>query len=239
MAENWGQAWVGHIEAMNLDDVGLDRGRNYALSEWRLELEVDPGVAGIEARAGRRVAYRASLLVPVLSDAEWERVVGVIANNTAATAALLDGALDMSLLDAAEAAGVGLLPNTVTSSCDCRHQGALCRHVGAVVYLLGDAIEADPFELFRLRGRDRAALVTAVSAARGPLGEEHPEGTELATISVDREPGDLPDPPTAPASVAPMAPFPTDPPATAPFTAEGLRRLADAGAARALLLLKQ
>ncbi len=238
MASNWGQAWVTHVEGLNLDAIGLDRGRNYAMSEWRLELEVEPGLASTDARAGRRVVYEARLEVSVLTEAEIAALVGVIATSTAATAALLDGALDLSLLTGASAAGVELLPESVTASCNCRHQGAVCRHVGAIVYLLGDAIEVDPFELLRVRGLERSALVQAVSAARGGVTAGHPEGTELASAAFEREPGDLPNMPPVPQSAGQMAPFPTEPPPSAPFSAEGLRRLGSDGARRALELLQ-
>lgn len=238
MGNNWGDAWVNHIEDMDLDAVGLDRGRNYAMSEWRLELEIEPGLASTDARAGRRVVYEARLKVDVLTPSETETVVNVIAKSTAATAALLDGDLDMTLLPAAASAGVELLPNDVTATCDCRHQGAVCRHVGAVVYLLGDAIEADPFELLRLRGIDRTDLVKAVSAARSGAAPEIPEGTELASAAYKREAGDLPNPPAVPDSAKPMPPFPTDPPPSAPFTADGLSRLGADAAQRALARLQ-
>lgn len=239
MANNWGEAWIGHVEGLNLDEVGLDRGRNYAMSEWRLELEIEPGVASTDARAGRRVVYEARLEVPLLTPEEVQVIVGVIANNTSATAALLDGDLDMSLLSASARAGVDLMPKFVTASCDCRHQGAVCRHVGAVVYLLGDAIEADPFELLRLRGIERTSLVKAVSAARGGAAPEIPDGTELASVSFERETGDLPNGPAVPETSKPMAPFPTDPPPSAPFTSEGLNKLGEDAAERALAFLQR
>jgi uncharacterized Zn finger protein len=195
-------------------------------------------LASTDARAGRRVVYEARLEVPVHTEDESATLVELIANNTAATAALLDGALDLSLLDIATKSGVDLFPNKVTASCNCRHQGAVCRHVGAIVYLLGDAIEADAFELLRLRGIERSGLVEAVSVARGGMTPANPEGTELASAAYEREPGDLPDAPPTPKTTGKMAPFPTDPPASAPFSAEGLQRLGADAATRALKQLQ-
>ncbi len=239
MANNWGEAWIKHIESMDLDAVGLDRGRNYAMSEWRLDLDIKPGLASTDARAGRRVVYEARLEIPVLTEEEIDKIVSVIANNTSATAALLDGDLDMTLLGAAANVGVDLLPGSVTATCDCRHQGAVCRHVGAVVYLLGDAIEADPFELLRLRGLERTDLIKAVSAARSGAAPEIPEGTEIASTAYAREAGDLPNQPDVPATARAMPPFPTEPPPSAPFTADGLARLGADAAERALALLNR
>jgi uncharacterized Zn finger protein len=239
MANNWGEAWVNHVEGLDLDEVGLDRGRNYAMSEWRLELEIEPGLASTDARAGRRVVYEARLHVAVLTPEEIEVIVDVIASSTSATAALLDGDLDMSLLSASAKAGVDLMPPSVMASCDCRHQGAVCRHVGAIVYLLGDAIEADSFELLRLRGIERTSLVKAVSAARGGAVPEIPDGTQLASAAFQRETGDLPNAPAVPENFRPMAPFPTEPPPSAPFTAVGLGKLGADAAERALAFLKR
>lgn len=239
MTDNWGQAWIAHVTDLKLDAVGLDRGRNYAMSEWRLELELAPGVASTDARAGRRVVYEAKLEVPVLTEDEVTTIVGVIAGSTSATAALLDGDLDLALLKSCSKAGVELLPSTVKALCNCRHQGAVCRHVGAIVYLLGDAIEADPFELLRVRGIERNALVKAVSAERGGVAQEMPEGTELASVAFGRVPGDVPSAPRIPTKAGEMSPFPTDPPPSAPFSAEGLRKLSKDAANRALELLQR
>jgi uncharacterized Zn finger protein len=39
----------------------------------------------------------------------------------------------------------------------------VCKHVAATCYLLGEQFDEDPFLLFRLRGRDREALLAGLA----------------------------------------------------------------------------
>jgi uncharacterized Zn finger protein len=55
----------------------------------------------------------------------------------------------------------------LTLSCDCSEaRSAPCKHTAAAAYAFGARLEADPFLLFAVRGRGRAALLEALRARR-------------------------------------------------------------------------
>ena len=53
----------------------------------------------------------------------------------------------------------------MTLACDCSDaRTAPCKHIAAAVYAFGSRLEDDPFLLFAVRGRSRAALLQALRA---------------------------------------------------------------------------
>ena len=89
------------------------------------------------------------------ADAEWDsRVRGHRRSRAAHAAALLDGELDPGVVDEAAAVGVDLLPDRASCRprCSCPDWADPCKHSAAVCYLVADALDADPFALFLLRG---------------------------------------------------------------------------------------
>jgi uncharacterized Zn finger protein len=57
------------------------------------------------------------------------------------------------------------------TSCSCPDWGDPCKHVAATHYVLGEALDRDPFLLFELRGRTKDQVLDALRAARGGVGE--------------------------------------------------------------------
>src|SRR6185503_13205308 len=52
------------------------------------------------------------------------------------------------------------------TSCSCPDWGDPCKHVAATHYVLGEALDRDPFLLFELRGRTKRQVMDALRAAR-------------------------------------------------------------------------
>lgn len=260
----WGQAWIDALEERaDLDPNRLPRGRTYARQGHVSRLELEPGRITALVRGSRVLPYRVTIGVRPFDDDEWDRLIGAIAARAGHAAALLDRELDPGVVAEARAARVEILPTAgdLHPRCSCPDHADPCKHAAAVCYLVADAVDADPFALFTLRGRRPDALLAAVRArrhravgARGPsdagpssgspAGDAHgADGATLVDPGVtaraawqrwrdepDHPAVELPDPPDRPGDPTPWA---TDPPADAPFTAEGLRVLAADAATRA------
>ena len=241
----WGTEWLTEIEASQAFSThALRRGADYARYDWQLEVEVEAGIASTIARSGRRMQYKATAKVPTLADDFWDDLVARLADSTRATAALLDGEPPDDL-------GASLLvpPSEIELGCSCQSNDAPCKHAAAVLYLLAEAFDEDPFELLHLRGMARRDLIDRVTSVRRneiATDEDEGEGETASQQSPDNSVprlqwnevlGELPEDWPLPAGAAELPPFPTDPPATAGFTAEGLRTLASDAAHRAFEML--
>lgn len=177
----WGGAWVHALEERaSLDPNRLARGRTYARQDRVARVEVAAGKVTALVRGNRALPYRVTVTLPTYADAEWTAVAAAIAERAAHAAALLDGELDPGIAEAAEAAGVGLFPGPgdLKPRCSCPDWADPCKHAAAVCYLVADALDADPFVLFALRGTTREHLMDRVRAQRARAARPPTMGTE-------------------------------------------------------------
>lgn len=258
----WGKAWIEALEhRARLDPNRLPRGRTYARKGRATGIELGPGEIRAAVRGSRPAPYAVRIRVRTFTDQEWDRVVEAICARAAHAAALLDGELDPGVVEDARSAGVEVLPGPgdLQPRCSCPDWADPCKHAAAVCYLVADELDADPFSLFAIRGRRRDDLLAAVRrhrARRAPDDRGHRAAMAADARSDDPDSGmpareawaraapssgestTLPEIPAARAEPGAPAPWPVDPPADAPFTADGLRVLAADAAARAHAMLR-
>ena len=244
----WGRAWIDALEnRARLDPNRLPRGRTYARHGHVLSISTESGAIRADVQGSRRRPYRVDIRFRTFDDAEWETVVEVIVAKAARAAALLDGELDRDLVADAAAAGVDLLPHAgeLQPRCSCPDWADPCKHSAAVCYLVADELDADPFELLRLRGRTRDEILATVRRRRSGPGGGTTEGRQPAVDRTAADAGvrastawsrplaELPDVPHVRPEPGRVAVWPIDPPADAPFTGPGLGRLSADAAERA------
>lgn len=259
---SWGSTWLALIEGSTsgFAAADLERGRSYAQHDWRFDVDLEPGEASALARSGPRLTYRAVVTAPVLDDEGWDGLLGLIADSSVRTAALLDRELDIDILHEARKAGIQLFPTprSLKVTCECRSEVNPCRHAAAVLYVLADAFDEDPFDLLLFRGKEAQDVIAAVGAIRagGTVGDEtddadaaeqatDPSDVPLpsqadamsATAAWNRTPGRVPRALPAPAAAPGTIDFGAEPPRSAPFTSRGLSALATETASRAFAMI--
>ncbi|MFG2876425.1 SWIM zinc finger family protein [Streptomyces sp. NPDC048337] len=242
----WGQAWVTALEDSTLDAARLSRGRTYARKGLVGAPVVTPGRVEALVQGSRPSPYRSSVHLPVLTDTQWDILLDAIAARAGHLAALLDGEMPSELVDDADEAGVPLLPRPteLDPECSCPDWGCPCKHAAALCYAIASAIDADPFVLFALRGRQREEIFAQLRARRAKPQQRAAVPGAAAGIPAaaayarwaDRSdrPGALPDLP-APASHTLALPVP--PPTAAGLGAEELEHITADAAVRAARLL--
>ncbi|MHB1509489.1 MAG: SWIM zinc finger family protein [Acidimicrobiales bacterium] len=165
----WGKTWVDALEKQaRLDPNRLPRGRTYARTGAVGDLEVVPGQILAAVQGSRAKPYRVKVRVRTFGDDEWDRTSAALASQVGHLAALLDGELPPGVVDDLKGAGLEILPvaGEVQPRCSCPDWADPCKHSAAVCYLFADMLDADPFQLFLLRGRDRESLLAGLRARR-------------------------------------------------------------------------
>ena len=107
------------------------------------------------------------------TDEVWSRVVGLMAGKVAYAAQLLNGEIPREVESLFRAAGASLFPekrDEFEVTCTCPGLTTVCNHAAATCIAIGDALEADPFLLFTLRGRTREQLLSSLRAHRAARG---------------------------------------------------------------------
>ena len=255
----WGRAWLEALEQRaRLDPDRLPRGRDYARSGAVGELTLAPGEARALVRGRKTEPYQVRIRVRRFADEEWDRVLEAIAARLGHAAALLDGELPPEIADDAAGAGLDLLPGggEVGPRCDCPDDADPCKHSAAACYLIADALDADPFALFLLRGRTRDQVLAGIRARRRGAGPadgtaSRRPGADAGAVAgdspragdegVDARSAFLVPVPLAPIPAVPLPPsrpgspaaLPVDPPPWRPGLREDLVELAADAANRA------
>jgi uncharacterized Zn finger protein len=219
----WGKRWIEALERVLQGDSGrLARGRSYARAGRTHDFVIAAGKVSAQV-TGSRAPYQVDITLPQLDDATWQAAISAMAQKAEFSALLLNGEMPQQIDEVFHAARSSLFPRQradLVTSCDCPDWGDPCKHVAAVHYVLGEALDRDPFLLFELRGRGREQVLGALRAARGSAIDElapAPAGAadrppsvaleQLTAASYDAAPAPLPalsfsfEPPPAHAAV--------------------------------------
>jgi uncharacterized Zn finger protein len=171
----WGQRWIEALERVLSGDSGrLARGRTYARAGRTHDFVIDGGKVTAKV-TGSRAPYEVEIALPQLSDAAWQSAIAFMAQKAEFAALLLNNEMPQQIDEAFRAAQVSLFPTQradLETDCDCPDWGDPCKHVAAVHYVLGEALDRDPFLLFELRGRPREQVLSALRVARGTSAKE-------------------------------------------------------------------
>lgn len=151
-------------------------------------LEISPGVARM--LHGSTQVLTTSVHVGLLSAEERQCMVDSVTSSPAIASSCLLGELQPSLGERWRDHGVALIGSHEQwqFDCTCREWGTECRHFGVLITAIAEAIEADPYVLFSLRGWSRDQFVSELRRRRGaPLGDRRtePRGPDLGVSAAD------------------------------------------------------
>jgi uncharacterized Zn finger protein len=191
----WGQRWIQALEHVLRGDAGrLSRGRTYARAGRTHDLVVSGGTVAAKVTGSRSTPYRITIQIAQLPATAWAKAIAGMAAQAQFAAELLAGQMPQQIADVFRDAGTHLFPAQradLVTSCTCPDWGDPCKHVAATHYVLGEALDRDPFLLFELRGRTKAQVLDALRSARtgeAPGKPSRGQAASAATIAVPEVP---------------------------------------------------
>ena len=159
----WGAQWLQSLTHIDYDNR-LPRGRTYANRGAVSELRVAAGQIKARVQGSRALPYAVSIEVPAVTAADAARLSERLSAEPAMLARLLNRELDPEVLTIASALKITIFParwSDLKMHCSCPDWAVPCKHLAAVIYLLSQEIDGDPFLVFRLKGVDLHALLKA------------------------------------------------------------------------------
>jgi uncharacterized Zn finger protein len=183
----WGARWIEALEEVLGGESGrLARGRTYARAGRTHDLVIASGRVHAKVTGSRPQPYLISIHLGALSAEAWKGAIAQMAARAQFAADLLDGRMPEQIDEVFRAVGASLFPATrddCVTECSCPDWGEPCKHVAATHYVLGEALDRDPFLLFELRGKAKADVLDALRAARGGR-RSAPASPEIPTVSL-------------------------------------------------------
>ena len=157
----WGAQWLQALTQIDHDNR-LPRGRTYANRGAVRDLVVADSNVTARVQGSRPRPYEVEIGVPSVAGPLAGRLIDRLAEDPGLVARLLNRELDPSVLQLAQQLKIPIFPSRwsdLTMHCSCPDWAVPCKHLAAVIYLLSQQIDADPFLVFSLRGIDLPVLL--------------------------------------------------------------------------------
>ena len=173
----WGIKWCSNLEAYSDFANRLPRGRSCVRHGAVLDLKVGAGT--VDALVSGSSVYKVKIGIKPLPERDWQAILKECAGKVATLVELLQGRLSGTVMEIVTRPGAGLFPTPkqIDFRCSCPDGAAMCKHVAAALYAVGNRLDSQPELLFRLRHVDPQELIR--QAGSGPAAAADASATAL------------------------------------------------------------
>ncbi|GAB3952818.1 DEAD/DEAH box helicase [Spirosoma harenae] len=152
----WGQEWLNALARIDMTNR-LPRGKTYANKGAVMGLLISNNQISASVKGTAPRPYKIKLSVPLFDEPEKKALLTEIRENPATLAQLLNRQLPPELTDFVSKQSIRLFPRSfedLSMGCSCPDQAVPCKHLAAVIYIIANEIDRNPFLVFQLKGLD-------------------------------------------------------------------------------------
>ncbi|MEO0582275.1 MAG: DEAD/DEAH box helicase [Bacteroidota bacterium] len=152
----WGQQFLKALQSIDHSNR-LPRGRSYANKGAVKEILVTPQSIEATVQGSRPRPYRQVIQFKPFTPSQKADILQVILDNPFLLSQLVNRELPPSLDEQLQAAHIHIFPRSwsdLKGTCSCPDYATPCKHLAAVIYLISQEIDKNPFWVFLLRGLD-------------------------------------------------------------------------------------
>ncbi len=163
----WGRRWIDTLESFSIG-ARLGRGKSYARSGQVMFIDIEEGEVHSAVQGSRGSPYGLDIKMKAYSPTDWKTLAESLREQPFYVARLLAGEIPADFEAIMEKHGMSLFPqrsNDLKTDCSCPDWSNPCKHIAAVIYLLAEEFDRDPFLLFELRGITREELLAEITGA--------------------------------------------------------------------------
>lgn len=161
MASDFGKTWWGSEWLRSLTNIDyanrIPRGARYARNGSVKEIVISDNVIDAKVQGSRRTPYSVTIKVDKFSAKETDALMDGILAHPAIVAELLNRKLSPAVNDIAKENRLKVFPTSwrdLGMICSCPDWAVPCKHIAAVIYMVGQEIDNNPFLVFKLHGVD-------------------------------------------------------------------------------------
>lgn len=161
MASDFGKTWWGNEWLRSLTNIDyanrIPRGARYARNGSVKKIVINDSVIEAKVQGSRRTPYSVTINVDKFSAKETDALMDGILAHPAIVAELLNRKLSPAVNDIAKESSLKVFPTSwrdLSMDCSCPDWAVPCKHIAAVIYMVGQEIDNNPFLVFKLHGVD-------------------------------------------------------------------------------------
>jgi SNF2 family DNA or RNA helicase/uncharacterized Zn finger protein len=152
----WGQQWLGALDRIDFSNR-LPRGKSYANKGAVTSIKIKGNQIEAKVQGTRKTPYKVSIIVPPYYEEHTSVFMDAIKSNPLVLAKLLNRELPQELMEIAEQSGIKIFPSSwqdIKLNCSCPDWAVPCKHLAAVIYIIANEIDKNPFLVFKLHNFD-------------------------------------------------------------------------------------
>jgi SNF2 family DNA or RNA helicase/uncharacterized Zn finger protein len=152
----WGQQWLGALDRIDFSNR-LPRGKSYANKGAVTSIKIKENRIEAKVQGTRKTPYKVNIIVPPYYEEHTSVFMEAIKNNPLVLAKLLNRELPQELMDIAAQTGIKIFPSSwqdIKLNCSCPDWAVPCKHLAAVIYIIANEIDKNPFLVFKLHNFD-------------------------------------------------------------------------------------
>jgi uncharacterized Zn finger protein/superfamily II DNA or RNA helicase len=185
----WGEQWLNALSHIDYDNR-LPRGRVYAGNGSVQDIQIKGNIISARVQGSRSTPYKVKVEIPLMNPQHQEKLVESVLNNPLMLSRLLNREMPQEMVRVAKDLEIPIFPRVwkdLEMKCSCPDWAVPCKHLAAVIYLISNEIDANPFILFNLRGLD---LIEALKKHHTGIAEHAEEPIPaVESFIVDQLPG--------------------------------------------------
>lgn len=151
MARDFGKTWWGNEWLRSLTNIDyanrIPRGARYARNGSVKKIVINDNVIEAKVQGSRRTPYSVTIKVDKFSAKETEALMDGILAHPAIVAELLNRKLSPAVNDIAKENRLKVFPTSwrdLGMNCSCPDWAVPCKHIAAVIYMVGQEIDNNP-----------------------------------------------------------------------------------------------
>ncbi len=152
----WGQQWLNSFNNIDYSNR-LPRGKSYARNGKARDIIIAGNTVNAKVQGSRPKPYKVTVSAEVFSKAEKETIVNTMTDNPVFLSQLLSRELPPKVNEVLSGQHIDLFPaswHDMDARCNCPDHAMPCKHIAAVIYLIANEIDKNPFLIFELHGMD-------------------------------------------------------------------------------------
>jgi len=157
----WGSQWLNSLSNIDYSNR-LPRGRAYAGNNSVRDISITKNIINAKVKGSRPKPYNIEISIPKFSPEQKKELIDEIINNTHILAKLINSELPQELFEIAKKKGIKIFPTTwkdFNMKCSCPDWAVPCKHIAAVIYIVANEIDKNPFLVFQLHDLDVLAEI--------------------------------------------------------------------------------